>query len=384
MKYRVTAGAGLLALVAAAVFVLVGGTDGGQPSGSAGTTTGRPTATVLVAPPSPADEKPAGAVRAAHRPAGSAGNLVLTAPAQVQPGHQATFGGRWSSGDGERVDGAVDLQRIDDNSWSTVTSMQFEDGVGEVAAQVNGSGVYRLAYGGSDKVGAAVSAVRVVLTGETLDSRITATAESAEDGTVSVTAAWTTTGGVPITGDLVLQQEADEGWKKVTTVTTNRKGTAVAEVEAQDTARFRFSYPGGDRFGPVVSDPAVALGDDVRTIPVDVCDDSGDLDVLPNGVGCHYQPVSAGTFVAAHDYLGNAWWNSIPIGSYVELTGELPGLYEVVDRVIAPARGAALGPASDWTCGSSCDVILQTCQGKNTGFTWLRRVGDGPEDLAQQ
>lgn len=377
MKYRVTAGAGLVALTTAAVFVLVGGA-GGSDEPSSGVS-GAPTDVGFVAPPSPADEAPAAAIRAEPgSDSSSAGDLVLTAPASVQPGQSVTFGGRWHTPDGDRVNGEVDLQRIEGNSWATLTTMRVDDGFGEVDVQINGSGIYRLAYGGSDELDAVASGEMVVRAGEPLKSRITATAENTGDGAVSVTAAWTTEGGVPIVGDLGLQQAVDEEWKHVSKAVTDGDGTAVAKAEAEHTARFRFAYDGGSRFGVVASDGAVALGDDVRTIPVEICDDAADIDVLPNGVGCHYTPVSSGTFVAAHDYLGNAWWNSIPVDSYVELTGELAGLYEVVDRVIAPGRGSALGPASDWTCGDACDVILQTCQGKNTGFTWLREVEDVP------
>jgi hypothetical protein len=136
------------------------------------------------------------------------------------------------------------------------------------------------------------------------------------------------------------------------------------------------SYAGGSRFVAAVSDEIVVVGDDVRTVPVSSCSTDGEIDRLDRGAGCHYTPVTAGTFVVAHDYLDNAWWNAMPMNSYVELSGELAGVYEVVDRVIAPGRGSALGSASNWACGDDCDVILQTCQGKNTGFTWLRRTGD--------
>ena len=330
-----------------------------------------------MAPPSPAEESPAGAVEADPSGDSDARDLVLTAPANVSVGQTATFGASWTTADGQSITGEVDLQRIEGTRWATVTTVPVEDGAGQVDVTVEESGIYRLAYGGNDEVEAAASTEMVVRAEEALASRITATAEESGDGVLGVTAAWTTDGGAPITGDLHLQRAEDDEWVPVTKGVTTEDGTVVIEAEADQMARFRFTYSGGSRFAAVTSDVAVALGDDIRTIPVDVCDDSADLDVLGNGVGCHYKPVSSGTFVAAHDYLGNAWWNSIPVGSFVELTGELPGVYEVVDRVIAPARGSALGPASDWTCGDACDVILQTCQGKNTGFTWLKRVSDG-------
>ncbi len=378
MKYRVTAGAGIVAVAVAVVFAVAGVTGDGDGSGTSPTDTA--TEAQVVAPPAPADEAPAGAVAADPSNSSKARDLVLTAPANVSVGQTVTFGASWTTASGQSISGEVDLQRIEGTRWATVTTVPVEDGAGQVDLPVEESGIYRLAYGGSEPVEAAASTEMVVRAEEALASRITATAENADDGVISVTAAWTTDGGAPITGDLHLERAEEGEWVPVAKGVTSDDGTVVLEVEADQTARFRFTYAGGSRFAAATSDVAVALGDDIRTIPVEVCDDSGDLDVLGNGVGCHYTPVSAGTFVAAHDYLGNAWWNSIPVGSFVELTGELPGVYEVVDRVIAPARGSALGPASDWTCGDACDVILQTCQGKNTGFTWLSRVSDLPPD----
>lgn len=375
MKYRVTAGAGIAALAAAAIYAVVGAAGGSDDQ--AGGSDGAATAAV-VAPPSPGNEEPAAAIEVEPSPDDAGDQLVLAAPAQVEPGSSVTFGARWRTPAGEPVDGEVDLQRIEGTSWSTITAIPVHDGAGEVEVQVKESGIYRLAYGGADALKATVSDELVVIAGAPMASRITATAESTDAGDVSVTAAWTTEGGVPIIGGLELEQADGEGWQPVSTAVTGAEGTATAETSAEQTARFRFSYAGGSRFGAVVSDEALALGEDVRTIPVQVCHDDPDIDVLPRGVGCHYTPVGVGTFVVAHDYLDNAWWNSIPMGSYVELTGELPGLYEVADRVIAPGRGSALGSASNWTCGDECDVVLQTCQGANTGFTWLRRVSDAP------
>jgi hypothetical protein len=125
----------------------------------------------------------------------------------------------------------------------------------------------------------------------------------------------------------------------------------------------------------VTSTDVTVTAMEAATIAVGSCATQADVDALPHGVGCHYTSVDAGVFVVGHDFLGNAWWNELPMQSYVQLTGEQAGLYEVVDRVIAPGRASQLGPAEQWTCGDRCDVILQTCLGENTGFTWLRRVG---------
>lgn len=381
MKYRVTAVAGVLVLLVAAVFAILQASDGEDTTASDG---GDPEATIVQVAASPAPEQVAEAVAAEPPADAEALPLVLTAPADVRPGAAVTFGVSWITPAGEAVSGDVDLQRIEGNSWATVTTVPVETGRGEVDVQVQASGIYRLAYGGGPEVEAVASHEIVVTAGTPLVSRITATAERADDG-VGVTAAWTTEGGVPIVGDIGLEQQADGAdWAPVSAVTTTAEGTALAEATAEHTTRFRFSYAGGSRFGAVVSEEAIALGDDVRTIPVETCDDDVDIDNLGNGVGCHYTPVESGTFVVAHDYLGNSWWNSIPEGTFVQLEGEFTGLYEVVDRVIAQGRGSALGSASNWTCGDDCDIVLQTCQGSNTGFTWLSKVEDeAPEGQPQ-
>lgn len=376
MKYRVTAVVGVLALLVAAVFAILGATNGDDPTASDG---GGDDATIVQAAASPAPEQVAGAIAAEPPAEADDLPLVLTAPAEARPGASVTFGASWITPGGEAVSGEVDLQRIEGNAWTTVTTVPVENGAGEVDVQVPSSGIYRLAYGGGPEVEAVASHEIVITAGASLVSRITATAEKSDDG-VGVTAAWTTDGGVPILGEIGLEQQADgEEWAPVSAVTTTDEGTAVAEATAEHTTRFRFSYAGGSRFGAVVSEEAIALGDDVRTIPVETCDDDVDIDNLGNGVGCHYTPVRSGTFVVAHDYLGNSWWNSIPEGTFVQLEGEFTGLYEVVDRVIAQGRGSALGSASNWTCGDDCDIILQTCQGSNTGFTWLRQVEGGEQ-----
>ncbi|MBB5788046.1 hypothetical protein [Jiangella mangrovi] len=375
MKYRVTAVAGVLALLVAAVFAILQATGGDEPTAS----DGGPEATIVQAAASPAPEQVAGPIAAEPPAEAEVLPLTLTAPADVRPGGSVTFGAGWATAAGEAISGEVDLQRIEGNSWATVTTVPVEGGHGEVEVQVQSSGIYRLAYGGGPEVEAVASHEIVVTAGTPLVSRITATAEKSDDG-VGVTAAWTTEGGVPIVGDIGLEQQSEDAdWAPVSAVTTTAEGTAVAEATAEHTTRFRFSYAGGSRFGAVVSEEAIALGDDVRTIPVETCDDDVDIDNLGRGVGCHYTPVESGTFVVAHDYLGNSWWNSIPTGTIVQLEGEFTGLYEVVDRVIAQGRGSALGSASNWTCGDECDIVLQTCQGSNTGFTWLRKSSEGEE-----
>jgi hypothetical protein len=380
MKYRLTAVVGVLALLVAAVFAILGATNDDDPTASGG----GPEATIVQAAASPAPEQVAAAIAAEPPAATDDLPLVLTAPTEARPGAAVTFGASWITPSGEAVSGEVDLQRVEGNVWTTVTTVPVENGAGEVEVQVPSSGIYRLAYGGGPEVEAVASHEIVIMAGSSLVSRITATAERSDDG-VGVTAAWTTDGGVPIVGEIGLEQLTDgEEWVPVSPLTTTAEGTAVAEATAEHTTRFRVSYAGGSRFAAVVSEEAIALGDDVRTIPVETCDDDVDIDNLGNGVGCHYTPVESGTFVVAHDYLGNSWWNSIPTGTFVQLEGEFTGLYEVVDRVIAQGRGSALGSASDWTCGDECDIVLQTCQGSNTGFTWLRQVSEEAAPPAEQ
>jgi hypothetical protein len=379
MKYRAMAVVGVLALIVAAVFAVLSATSDDDPTASGG-----PDATIVQAAASPAPEQVAAAIAAEPPAAADDLPLVLTAPAEARPGAAITFGASWITPSGEAVSGEVDLQRIEGNSWVTVTTVPVENGAGDVEVQVQSSGIYRLAYGGGPEVEAVASHEIVITAGSPLASRITATAERSDDG-VGVTAAWTTEGGVPIVGEIGLEQQADgEEWAALSALTTTAEGTAVAEATAEHTTRFRFSYAGGSRFGAVVSEEAIALGEDVRTIPVETCDDDVDIDNLGNGVGCHYTPVESGTFVVAHDYLGNSWWNSIPEGTFVQMEGEFTGLYEVVDRVIAQGRGSALGSASNWTCGDECDIVLQTCQGSNTGFTWLRQVSEDEAPPAEQ
>lgn len=305
-----------------------------------------------------------------------AGGLWLSPPDGANGWDAAVFTAEWTDDEGRPIHGVVDLQRVDDAEWSSVAEVELDGDGGQVEVDVAESGIYRLGYGGSDTLDATVSnEVTVIVGDELLPSRVTATASPADSDMVEVTATWTTEGGVAIVGDLELQRDSDDGWETVTTVTTDAESTAVTEVEADFGDRFRFVYDGGDRFAAVESDEAsVDAGDDVRTIPVTDCSTGREIDNLPYGAACHYTPVSSGTFVVAHDYLGNAWWNAMPMGTMVELEGQQGGLYEVVDRVIAEGRGQALGSASNWTCGDECDVILQTCQGANTGFTWLRRV----------
>jgi hypothetical protein len=320
--------------------------------------------------------QPVGHVRA--EPEADRFDLVLSAPPEVEADKEATFEVGWFGDENQAVTGELDLQRIEGRDWETVGAVAVEAGKGSLAIEVPSAGLYRVAYGGSSDLSAVESSAIAVLAGEKLDSRLTATVELDDDENAVVTAGWTTESTLPIVGELELQVRKDDKWETVSTVETNKKGLAEAEVES-DTAKYRFRYPGGSRFAKIASDSAVLVGDDVQTIPVSECSTSGEIDGLDRGAACHYTPVSVGNFVVAHDYLGNAWWNTMDMGTHVELSGKQAGIYEVVDRVMAPGRGAALGSASNWACGDDCDVILQTCRGDNTGFTWLRRVSDGTD-----
>ncbi|WP_211658955.1 hypothetical protein [Phytoactinopolyspora halophila] len=379
MRVRLLAGAGAVVVAAGAAMMVAGGgsSDDGLVRAKVSAQAG---GVPLVVPASSRESEPVEALDA--DPGGSdesgedaSAGLQLHPPDEVSDWESATFTAEWSGPDGTPVHGVVDLQQVDGDEWTQVDEVQMDDDGGSVEVDVSETGIYRLGYGGSDDMEETVSdAVTVVVDDELLPSRITATATPGDDGTAEITATWTTEAGVAIVGELQLQERRDGEWDDVTTVTTDADSTATVDVEADRGARFRFVYDGGSRFEAVRSDAAVVADEEVRTIPVSTCSTSTEIDNLPNGEACHFTPVSSGTFVVAHDYLGNAWWNAMPMGTVVELEGEHAGLYEVVEREFAPGRGSALGPASNWTCGAECDVILQTCQGSNTGFTWLREL----------
>lgn len=307
--------------------------------------------------------------------------LGLELPATAEPAAAVTGEVSWSTSSGTPVSGQVDLQRVDGAEWVSVDTVAVESGSGAVELVVDGTSIYRVVYAGSGEVSATASTEVTVQAGDLLESHVStavapATTEDGEDG-FQISASWVTAGTVAISGLLEVQQDVDGEWTTVGEVTTGETGTGKAVVPAGDAgvaARFRLAYPGGARFATVASEAATAIGDDVRTIPVTPCSTDGEIDGLPRGAGCHFTPVTVDAFVVGHDYLDNAWWNALPMGGVVELEGERAGTYEVVDRVFAPGRGAALGSASNWACGDECDVILQTCQGANTGFTWLRRI----------
>ncbi|WP_129665443.1 hypothetical protein [Phytoactinopolyspora endophytica] len=376
MWSRLLAGTGAAVLASGSAFFLLGGASGSSDdSGPArAKVVSAGVSKPLTAPPSPAESETVEALHAEAEEPSDELELVLSAPEEADDWDEVPFEASWSAAEGGEVSGPVDLQRVEGESWESVTELDLVDGVGSADVRVNETGIYRLAYGGSDAVDAAASNDVTVVSGDPLESRITATASPVDDDTAEVIATWTTQDGVAIMGDLDLQQQIDDEWETVQTVTTGSDSKAEVEVEAEVGTSFRFVYSGGSRFDEVESDAAVVIGDDVESIPVSACSTNTEIDNLPYGAACHYTPVGAGTFVVAHDYLGNAWWNAMPMGTMVELEGEQAGVYEVVDREIAPGRGSALGSASNWTCGDECDVILQTCQGANTGFTWLRRV----------
>lgn len=307
--------------------------------------------------------------------------LDLSLPETTSPGVPVTGEITWTTPAGEPITGQVDLQRVDGAEWVTVDTVAVDAGSGTVDLDVDGTAIYRAAYGGTADLDATSSIDVTVRAGALLPSTVGVSAAPAEGDGFEVTASWATTDSVAIRGTLEVQQEVDGAWSTVGEITTGDTGAGSVVVPADDTdtdtgdaASFRLAYPGGHRFAEITSEPAVAIGDDVRAIPVSACSTDREIDVLARGAGCHFTPVQSGTFVVGHDYLDNAWWNAMPMGTVVELEGEQAGVYEVVERVMAPGRGAALGPASDWTCGDDCDVILQTCQGSDTGFTWLRRV----------
>ncbi|NED94527.1 hypothetical protein G1H11_04300 [Phytoactinopolyspora alkaliphila] len=373
MWSRLLAGTGAAALAAAAGFALLGGASSAD---EAGELRAKVTASVeksVIAEPSPVDDQPAEAVYAEPEEPGDEG-LVLSAPEEANGWDEVPFSATWTADGAQTIVGTVDLQQLDGESWTTVADLDIGAAGGETELEVGRSGIYRLAYGGGDTVEATSSNDVAVVSGELMESWITATAAPAGDDAAEITATWTTKGGVAIVGELELQRLVDDEWEPVSTVTTGADSTAELEIDASIGDRFRFVYPGGSRFEAVESDDAVVIGADVRTIPVSTCQNGTDIDNLPYGAACHYAPVTVDTFVVAHDYLGNAWWNAMPMGTVVELEGREAGIYEVVDRTIAPGRGSALGAASNWACGDACDVILQTCQGSNTGFTWLRKI----------
>lgn len=363
----------MVAGLAYAVTSVFSGDDENAPRSAGSGATDQP----IVVPAAATGTQPVGHVKA--DPKVETFSLVLDAPREVEADAEATFEVGWYGDNDEPVTGELDLQRIEGRDWTTVSAVEVEAGVGAVSAVVPSSGLYRVAYGGNSSHSAVESSTVAVLTGEKLESRLTATIESSDGGSAIAAAGWTTESTLPIVGELELQVENEDEWETVDTVVTDKKGIAELEVESE-TARYRFVYPGGSRFAEQASDPAVLIGDDVRTVPVSDCSSAAEIDALARGAACHYTPVTVGNFVVGHDYLGNAWWNTVDMGTHIELEGSKGGVYEVVDRVMAPGRGQALGSASNWTCGDECDVILQTCRGDNTGFTWLRRVSDGSDE----
>lgn len=368
MKRWALSGLGVVAVAGAAVFAFNGDDDSEPPpSGSAS----------LEVPAAPAGTQPVEALTAEPQINAETPSLLGAVPADSVPGGEVTFQGTWATPDGHDVSGEVEIQRIDGRDWTSVATMTADDGVGTAQLEVPEAGIYRLAYGGSAELEAMSSPELVIAGPELMPSLITITAAPGDDdaeGAVDITGTWTTDGGVPIIGELQVQAAQDGEWVAVGSVRTGGEGTGAVTLEVGDAARLRVAYPGGSRFAEVASTETLALGGDVRTIPVTTCTSDHDIDVLPRGAGCHYTPVDESVFVVGHDYLDNAWWNAVAIGGYVQLEGEQAGVYEVVDRVIAPGRGSELSPPSRWACGDECDVILQTCQGSNTGFTWLRRV----------
>lgn len=352
---------------------------GGAASSGAGSTPLAPTsgpgpaATNPVAPPSLPADNPAPA-----QPRES--ELYLTVPGLTDPGSSEAFTATWVDGEGYGIDGVVELQRADGATWVPVAELRTETGRATTSVTVAESAIYRLAFRGSDDVAPQVSAEVAVIAETRLESALTLTAAPARvfaGDAATLTVTWRNTDDVPIIGDLELQSLQEGSWATVTALTTGSDGVASGPVEPPATTEYRVAYPGGTRYLPVTSSSTTVTVVSADTIPVRSCATQADVDALPHGVGCHYTSVSSGAFVVGHDYQGNAWWNELAMGAYVQLTGQQAGLYEVVDRVIAPGRAGELGPASQWTCDERCDVILQTCIGDNTGFTWLRRVDLG-------
>ncbi|WP_146605265.1 Ig-like domain-containing protein [Jiangella anatolica] len=346
-----------------------------RPSASAPAT---PVPTPAPPVPTPVPSVPASSPAGPAEPAGPAPTqLYLTAPGLTDPGATEVFTATWIDGDGYGVDGVVLLQRAEGAGWVTVAELTTSTGRASTGVTVAASAIYRLLYPGSDELAPQVSAEVAVIAATRLESALTVSAPATPvvaGGAVTLTIGWHNAAGVPIIGDVQLQALAGDSWTVVSTLATSADGTATATVTPSAPTTYRAVYPGGTRYLPVTSADLTVTAVEAATIPVRSCAGQADVDALPHGVGCHYTSVAAGVFVVGHDFLGNAWWNELPLQSYVQLTGEQAGLYEVVDRVIAPGRASELGPAEQWTCGDRCDVILQTCLGENTGFTWLRRV----------
>ncbi|MBB5790555.1 hypothetical protein [Jiangella mangrovi] len=330
----------------------------------------QPTASSPGTPPAP----PPASDPAAPAPT----ELYLTAPGLTDPGATEVFTATWIDSAGYGVDGVVLLQRAEGDTWVPVAELTTSVGRASTSVTVAASAIYRLVYPGSDALAPQVSDEVAVIAETRMESALTLTAAPARvvtGGPAVLTVGWHNTDAVPIIGDIVVEALADGAWTAVATVTTGSDGAAATTVTPTVSTAYRAVYPGGTRYLPVTSADVTVSAVSAATIPVRSCANQADVDALPHGVGCHYTSVDAGVFVVGHDFQGNAWWNELAMGAYVQLTGEQAGLYEVVDRVIAPGRAAELGPAEQWTCGDRCDVILQTCIDANTGFTWLRRVG---------
>ncbi|MGW2515041.1 hypothetical protein ACWC0A_37870 [Streptomyces scopuliridis] len=76
-----------------------------------------------------------------------------------------------------------------------------------------------------------------------------------------------------------------------------------------------------------------------------------------------------GRILAGHNYMGYQWLSRIPVGRTVRvISGPLAGTYRVYDHMRLNQQGGVI-PAF-----GGAELVLQTCEGTETGFSLLKRV----------
>ncbi|MEU1037638.1 hypothetical protein [Streptomyces sp. NPDC005907] len=78
----------------------------------------------------------------------------------------------------------------------------------------------------------------------------------------------------------------------------------------------------------------------------------------------------AGRILAGHNYMGYQWLSRVPVGRTVRvISGPMAGTYRVYGHLAIGRQGGSI-PAF----AGSPDLVLQSCEGRGTGFSLLHRV----------
>jgi hypothetical protein len=78
----------------------------------------------------------------------------------------------------------------------------------------------------------------------------------------------------------------------------------------------------------------------------------------------------AGRILAGHNYDGYQWLSRVPVGRTVRvISGPLAGTYRVYGHLYIDRQGGAIP-----SFAGSPELVLQTCEGRGTGFSLLRRM----------